>query len=176
MGPVMRGDITHTSLCRLCQAAVAVISILAALLLSGCRAPHRCMVVEKTITDSVFIRDTVIHVEIPVYSDSVTVLPDDSLDNTARSFLSNPYSGSWAEWDGHMLHHSLFVWPGTKVSVNVPHYVTRWRRVETEVPVEVERELTRMERFRMAMGDLFMIAAAAVLLYKYIVRRGKRSS
>lgn len=170
----MRENSRHATLCRLRPAAVAVAFILAAMLLSGCRAHNRCMVVEKTITDSVFIRDTVIQVAIPEYRDSVTVAPDDMLGDTARSFLSNPYSGSWAEWDGRMLHHSLFVWPGTKISVNVPHYVTRWRRVETEVPVYIKREFTRIEKFRMTMGDLSMIAIAAILLYRYIAGRGRR--
>lgn len=119
---------------------------LLALALWGCGGVKRVYVpVETRVTDSIAVRDTVFERLLVPYRDSVAV-------RDTVSFLKNGYAYSRAEWHQGLLLHSLGIWPWATVTVRVPYYVERVRRVEVPKPYEVERKLNRWERIRLRYG------------------------
>lgn len=134
-------------------------AVVAAFLLSAacsCRSV-RYVPVETVVVDSTVVRDTIMDVRLVPYRDSVAV-------RDTSSFLSNPYAWSWAVWDGGVLHHSLVVWPGGSIQVKVPYFIDRYVRIREPQIVEVERELTRWQRFRMEVGGVALFALLAGML------------
>ena len=144
------------------------------LMLIGCRSP-KYIPVEVKSTDSVVVHDTIIQTELVPYRDSVFVLPLLG-DTTAVSFLSNPYAFSWARWDGRSLQHSLSIWPGNVLTIRIPYFMDRFRRIEVPKVVEVEKKLTRWEQFKMDFGGISFgvcIGLTAVLLWVTFIKRRK---
>ena len=150
------------------------IAILATLLLMliGCRSP-KYIPVEYHTTDSIVIHDTLVDVQLIPYRDSVSVLPSVG-DSTAHSFLGNLYAYSWARWDGRMLQHSLGIWPGAITTIRIPYYTDRVRRIEVPKVVEVEKPLTRWQKFKMEFGGISFgacIGLTAILLWIVFIKR-----
>ena len=150
------------------------IAILATLLLMliGCRSP-KYIPVEYHTTDSIVIHDTLVDVQLIPYRDSVSLLPSVG-DSTAHSFLGNLYAYSWARWDGRMLQHSLGIWPGAITTIRIPYYIDRVRRIEVPKVVEVEKPLTRWQKFKMEFGGISFgacIGLTAILLWIVFIKR-----
>ena len=151
-----------------------LVAIIALLTLTGCRST-KYVPVEVTSTDSIVVHDTLIQTELVPYRDSVSVLPLLG-DTSAASFLSNPYAFSWARWDGRSLQHSLSIWPGNVLTIRIPYYIDRVRRIEVPKVVEVEKKLTRWEQFKMDFGGISFgvcIGLTAGLLWVTFIKRRK---
>ena len=132
------------------------LAVLLLMCLCGCRSV-KYVPVETVRTDSTVIHDTLMDVRLVPYRDSVAV-------RDTSSYLSNPYAWSWAVWSDGVLHHSLVVWPGGSIRVKVPYFIDRIVRIREPQLVEVERELTRWQRFRMGMGDAMLCLLAFAVL------------
>lgn len=119
------------------------------------------------VRDSVFIRDTIVKVEIPAES-GANVLQD-----TDTSFLATSLAESHAFVENGRLHHTLRNRSEMLLPVKV-QYVDRARYeskdsigfcqiVET---IEVEKELSRWQNFIMSLGYSLLIAGSAWLVWK----------
>ena len=119
------------------------------------------------VRDSVFIRDTIVKVEIPAES-GANVLPD-----TDTSFLVTSLAESRAFVENGSLHHTLRNRSEMLLPVKV-QYVDRARYeskdsigfrqvVET---IEVEKELSRWQNFIMSLGYAVLVAGLAWLVWK----------
>lgn len=119
------------------------------------------------VRDSVFLRDTVVMVQIPAES-GANVLPD-----TDTSFLQTSLAESRAFVKNGLLHHTLRNRSEMLLPVTV-QYVDRARTERTESIVtrkdveriEVEKELSRWQNFVMALGYGVLIAGLAWLAWK----------
>ena len=165
---VLCGEIKENTM----RTRVQIISCVVLLIVGSCRSP-KYIPVEVTSTDSVVVHDTLIQTELVPYRDSVSVLPSVG-DTTAASFLSNPYAFSWARWDGRSLQQSLSIWPGNVLTIRIPYYIDRVRRIEVPKVVEVEKPLTRWQKFKMEFGGISFgacIGLTAILLWIVFIKR-----
>jgi hypothetical protein len=119
------------------------------------------------VRDSVFVRDTIVKVEIPTES-GANILPD-----TDTSYLATSLAESRAFIENGRLHHTLRNKSEMLLPVKV-QYIDRarveskdsigWRTiVET---IEVEKELSRWQNFIMSLGYAILIAGALWLVWK----------
>ena len=119
------------------------------------------------VRDSVFVRDTIVKVEIPAES-GANILPD-----TDTSFLATSLAESRAFVENGRLHHTLRNRSEMLLPVKV-QYIDRarvesrdsigWRTiVET---IEVEKELSRWQNFLISQGYAVLIAGLAWLVWK----------
>lgn len=131
--------------------------------LAGCGRSVKYVPVESVRIDSISIRDTVIQQQLVSYRDSISI--SDTL-----SYLSNPYSYSWARWQGGRLHHSLGIHPLATVRVQVPYYIDRYVYRSSPKIVEVEKKLTRWQKIKIEIGGLAIGALFALIVY-LIVRK-----
>ena len=117
-------------------------------LLCGC-AGVQYVPIEKTVKDSVIVRDTVLVEKLIPYKDSVNIEGTKGEDGkkTASSFLFNPYGYSWAKWDGDNLSHSLGIFTNTKIEFDFSWF-DRVKVIKEDVPYPVEKELSRWEEFK----------------------------
>lgn len=133
-----------------------IVSMLA--IVSGCGPAKKVMETQKDsvaviIRDSTIFRDSIIYVKVEAEKDSV-VLPD-----TDTSRLSTRYAESEAYVSNGQLHHSLrnkseaLLPVETKIPVTI-HFESkatiRDKRIVEDV--EVEKQLSRWQRFIMALG------------------------
>lgn len=86
--------------------------------LAGCAARREAQYIpiEKKVTKTVTVRDTVVQVVLHPYKDSVSLHPVAGRDTS--SYLESPYAYSHASYSGGMLNHSLGTKPGTKAEGN----------------------------------------------------------
>lgn len=128
--------------------------------------------VTTVIRDSIFFRDSIFLVKVEAEKDSV-VLPD-----TDTSYLSTRYAESEAYVSGGRLHHSLRNRSEALIPIEVRmpvkiHFESKSSirdRHAVEV-VEVERQLTKWQKFVMALGYGLLgalVAWVAVKLAKII--------
>ena len=119
------------------------------------------------VRDSVFVRDTIVKVEIPAESGA------NVLQGTDTSFLATSLAESRAFVENGRLHHTLRNRSEMLLPVKV-QYVDRARYeskdsigfrqiVET---IEVEKELSRWQNFIMSLGYAVLIAGLAWLVWK----------
>jgi len=125
------------------------------LTLLGCRTKTVYVPVKQTTRETVTVRDTVVDTRLAYYRDTV-ITPD------TISFLSNPYSFSWAETKEGKLHHSLSSWPDTFIPVKTL-YIEKIivDSIPAPYPVEVavykEKDLSGWQRIRMRLGEFALI-------------------
>lgn len=127
--------------------------------------------VSVVVKESVIYKDTTIYVEVPMESDKA-VLPDS---DTSRLETSIAYSEAWV--NKGKLNHTLKNKPDLRIPkiVAMPVYLTT---KETEhlasniitKEVEVEKELTQWQVFRMMLGTIVLIAIGIWLLFIIIKR------
>lgn len=146
--------------------------ILTAVILTGCAAPRVVSDYQKDSTvihvvDSIRFVDSLILVPVPEGTDKAK-LPD-----TDTSYLSTGIAESEAFVKDGVLHHSLrnrsdAIIP---IRVTIPYRIrseekglTRYLR--TVERVEVEKELSRWQRFLQSVGWSVLIAAAVWLTWK----------
>lgn len=119
------------------------------------------------VRDSVFVRDTVVMVEIPAES-GANVLPD-----TDTSYLATSLAESRAFVENGRLYHTLRNKSEMLLPVKV-QYIDRarveskesigWRTIVEKI--EVEKELSRWQNFIMSMGYVLLIAGFAWIIWK----------
>lgn len=122
-----------------------VLLVLLAAVFASCRTKKVYMPVETKVLDSIILHDTTFQERLVPYKDSVAT-PD------TASFLCNPYAYSHAKWSNGLLHHSLGIYPFATVTVKVPYFVEKIRRVEVPKHYPVERKLSWWERIKMDIG------------------------
>ena len=119
------------------------------------------------VRDSVFVRDTIVKVEIPAES-GANVLPD-----TDTSFLATSLAESRAFVENGRLHHTLRNKSEMLLPVKV-QYVDRVRSEQKDSivskkiveTIEVEKELSKWQNFIMSLGYAVLIAGSAWLVWK----------
>lgn len=142
-------------------AKYAYLLALCAIFLSSC-AIQRPPVIQYRDSLRVEIRDRIVHdtVGVPVPVEVEKVVTRDT-----SSHLENSLASSDAVVSGGLLHHSLQTKPQTlHVPVAVPardSIIYRDREVVKEVPVEVERQLTFWQRFRI--GAFYWLLGLALI-------------
>lgn len=169
MGLVMRDNIKYAFLYMVCSTVIAILFIMVSILFSGCRSQHQCMVMEKTITDSTVIRDTTYEVRLVPYNDSVSI-------RDTTSFLHNPYAYSYASYSNGLLNHSLKIYPFASVTVKVPYFIERTRRIEVPKPYPVEKKLTKWQSVKQDFGGyaIFSIIVTTLIVFGRFIYRLKK--
>lgn len=119
------------------------------------------------IRDSVRFRDSLVLVPVPQGSDKA-VLPDS---DTSR--LETDIAESVAYVADGKLHHTLRNKDAALIPVTIKlperlHYETRDKIIYNRIveTVEVEKELSRLQRFMMSLGWVVLIGAVAWLAWK----------
>jgi hypothetical protein len=151
------------------------------LLLSGCGAP-KALPVEVTQKDSVIVvvkesvimRDSIIYVEVPVEVMKEVVAETD----TSHLETSLAVSEAWVS-NGSLQHTLQHKEKKIEQEVSIPEKVEEtekviYKEIEKVVPVEVEKELTKWQSFRMTFGDIAMICVAIIffiVLFRLLLRR-----
>ena len=107
--------------------------------------------IENTKVDSIYYTDTIITEKLVPYRDSVIV---EVQGDSASSYLFNPYAGSWAVYNGGKLFHSLWIFDKPlEIDFKMPHNLKIYER---QVPIEVEKPLTRWEKMKLELGGIAM--------------------
>lgn len=145
--------------------------IAACLLMTACAAPKVVQDYQRdsvvVIRDSVRFRDSLVLVPVPQGSDKA-VLPDS---DTSR--LETDIAESVAYVADGKLHHTLSNKDAALIPVTIKlperiHYETRDKIIYNRIveTVEVEKELSRLQRFMMSLGWVVLIGAVAWLAWK----------
>lgn len=147
---------------------IAALIILLASATVSCRSV-KYVPVETVRVDSTVVRDTVMDVRLVPYRDSVAT-------RDTTSFLSNPYAYSWARWSGGLLQHSLGIRPLATTQVKVPYFIDRYVTITKPQVVEVEKELSRWQQFKLDVGGAAIGCMIAVIMIAigYLIYRLKR--
>ena len=143
----------------------------ACLLMTACAAPKVVQDYQRdsvvVIRDSVRFRDSLVLVPVPQGSDKA-VLPDS---DTSR--LETDIAESVAYVADGQLHHALRNKDAALIPVTIKlperiHYETRDKIIYNRIVeiVEVEKELSRLQRFMMSLGWVVLIGAVAWLAWK----------
>ncbi len=137
--------------------------ILLASAICSCRGV-KYVPVETVRVDSTVIRDTLMKVQLLPYRDSVAT-------RDTASFLSNPYAYSWARWSGGLLQHSLGIWPLATTQVKVPYFIDRYVTITKPQVVEVEKELSKWQQFKLDVGGaaIFGLLGLVAFLVVYVI-------
>lgn len=165
----MRDYIRYAFLYIVCSMMALVLSILISMLLFGCGSQRKCVVMGKTITDSVVIRDTTYEVRLVPYKDSVSI-------RDTTSFLCNPYAYSYASYSNGLLNHSLWINLLASVTVKVPYFIERTRRIEVPKPYPVEKKLTKWQSVKQDVGGyaIFSIIVITLIVFGRFIYRLKK--
>lgn len=137
-----------------------------AFLLVGCKTKRvvEYRTVEKKVTETVTVVDTLIEVQLVPYKETVSV-PD------STSHLENPYAYSDASLQGGVLHHTLGIKPQNPIPVKIQTMeVVRIDSIPYPVPGPteyIERSYTTLEKVLMGAG-LLSIGAALLLVISWI--------
>lgn len=145
--------------------------IAACLLMTACAAPKVVQDYQRDsvvfIRDSVRFRDSLVLVPVPQGSDKA-VLPDS---DTSRLEIDIAESVAYVA-DGK-LHHTLRNKEAALIPVTIKlperlHYETRDKIIYNRIveTVEVEKELSRLQRFIMSLGWVVLVGAVAWLAWK----------
>ena len=145
--------------------------MVACLLMTACAAPKVVQDYQRdsvvVIRDSVRFRDSLMLVPVPQGSDKA-VLPDS---DTSR--LETNVAESVAYVADGKLHHRLRNKEAAIIPVTIKmperiHYETRDKIIYNRIveTVEVEKELSRLQRFMMSLGWVVLIGAVAWLAWK----------
>lgn len=136
---------------------ILIILLTAAICLFSCKTMTECVPIEIKTTETITIRDTTIQKELVPFQDSIAV-------KDTASYLSNLYAYSWARWNSGVLEHSLKIWPGVFLVVEVPKYVEVIRNREVPKIVEVEKKLDRWEQTKVNYGGYAMVILLILLV------------
>ena len=134
-----------------------LIILLTSAICTGCRTVTEYVPVEIKTTETITVRDTTIQKELVPYQDSTAV-------KDTVSYLSNPYAYSWARWSNGVLEHSLKIWPGAFLVVEVPKYVEVTRYQEVPKVVEVEKDLSWWQQTKVNYGGYALVLVLIVVV------------
>lgn len=159
--------------------------IAAAFLVASCGCPRHCPYrnirqVDSFYvhtTDTVIVRDTIIQAPVPADS-SQTAAPDLQPGDTLRAETNLAAAEAWVDESG--LNLKIRNKPEKTIPVTVPiveksHTSDQGLVRTVTVPVEVERQLTKWQSFRMTVGDIALVALyiALVALVFWLVLKKK---
>lgn len=124
---------------------------------------------ETKVLDSIILHDTTFQEKLVPYKDSVST-PD------TTSFLYNPYAYSYAKWSNGLLQHSLGIYPFATVTVKVPYFIEKIRRIEVPKPYPVEKKLTRWQSCKLKAGGyaIFSIIALLIVVFGKMIYKLKK--
>ena len=144
---------------------LVILLLLATVIMCSCRSP-RYIPVETKITETIETFDTVYEVKLVPYRDSVVV--DDTI-----SYLSNEYGGSWARWSKGKLHHSLFVFPGKIITIEIPKTILIKRREVVPQIGEIEKKLNKWQQIKIDYGGYAILALLFIIVWLIYKKRNK---
>lgn len=145
--------------------------MVACLLMTACAAPKVVQDYQRDsvviIRDSVRFRDSLVLVPVPQGSDKAVLSDSDT------SRLETDIAESVAYVSGGKLYHVLRNKDSALIPVTIKlperlHYETRDKIIYNRIveTVEVEKELSRLQRFMMSLGWVVLIGAVAWLAWK----------
>lgn len=152
-----KSNVKRVLICILLLIAVLVV-------LFGCTRIQYVPVKELQF-ERIELRDTIVKTVLIPYTDTVYLYRD------TVSYLHNQYAESWARWIEGGLSHSLRIFPD---SIPVKVQIKEVERVkEIEIPIEVERRLSKWEAFKMDFGGWAFGALCGIVIIGivYILRR-----
>lgn len=155
-----------------------ILIVIVMLMSAGCGTPKMATTtdvqrdsVAVVIKESIIYRDTVVFVEVPAEADKA-ILPDT---DTSRLETSLAVSEAWVT--SGKLNHTLKHKPEAKIKKTIPvpeknthkdSIAVSEREVIKEIPVEVEKELTSWQTFRMVLGSITLVILAIFILWKIV--------
>lgn len=151
-------------------ASVGLLAMLLVFVFASCRTRTVYVPVETKVLDSIVYHDTTFQEKLIPYKDSVST-------RDTVSFLHNPYAYSYASWNKGILNHSLGIYPQSTVTVKIPYFIEKIRRIEVPKPYPVERKLSWWERFKINYGGASMmlnIACVALAVLWLAIRIKKK--
>ena len=79
-------------------------------------------------------------------------------------------------WSGGLLQHSLGIWPLATTQVKVPYFIDRYVTITKPQVVEVEKELSKWQQFKLDVGGaaLFGLLGLIGFLAVYVIVYVKR--
>lgn len=130
------------------------IAILTVVILLGCKTRQIPVFIEKTVTDSIYLVDTLIEVKLEPYV--VERYTSDTI-----SHLETKYSSSTAKIDKGVLYHNLkqkdtIVKINTKIEYR-DKVIKEPVPYEVEKIVKVEKKLSIWQRLSITVGNIFVI-------------------
>lgn len=142
------------------------IAILTVVILLGCKTRQIPVFIEKTVTDSIYLVDTLIEVKLEPYV--VERYTSDTI-----SHLKTKYSSSTAKIDKGVLYHNLkqkdtIVKINTKIEYR-DKVIKEPVPYEVEKIVKVEKKLSIWQRLSITVGNIFV-----VLLIFYIFMKVRK--
>lgn len=131
-----------------------VIAILTVVILLGCKTRQIPVFIEKTVTDSIYLVDTLVEVKLEPYV--VERYTSDTI-----SHLETKYSSSTAKIDKGVLYHNLkqkdtIVKINTKIEYR-DKIIKEPVPYEVEKIVKVEKKLSIWQRLSITVGNIFVI-------------------
>ena len=144
----------------------AVIKIIAIVLLfTGCKTKQIPVFIEKEIVKETIVTDTIVETKLePQFKEQET--------ETDSSFISNAIAYSTAKWSNGKMYHSLGIYPNSLFinTIKITETVTKKEPVpyKVEVPVEVEKKLTLLQRLKMRIGEIAIVFILFYGIYKRI--------
>ena len=143
-----------------------VVKIIAIVLLfTGCKTKQIPVFIEKEVIKETIVTDTIVEVKIePQFKEQET--------ETDSSFISNAIAYSTAKWSNGKMYHSLGIYPNSLFinTIKITETVTKKEPVpyKVEVPVEVEKKLTLLQRLKMRIGEIAIVFILFYGIYKRI--------
>ena len=144
----------------------AVIKIIAIVLLfTGCKTKQIPVFIEKEVIKETIVTDTIVEVKLePQFKEQEST--------TDSSFISNTIAYSTAKWSNGKMYHSLGIYPNSLFinTIKITETVTKKEPVpyKVEVPVEVEKKLTLLQRLKMRVGEIAIVFILFYGIYKRI--------
>ena len=143
-----------------------VVKIIAIVLLfTGCKTKQIPVFIEKEVIKETIVTDTIVEVKIePQFKEQET--------ETDSSFISNAIAYSTAKWSNGKMYHSLGIYPNSLFvnTIKITETITKKVPVpyKVEVPVEVEKKLTLLQRLKMRIGEIAIVFILFYGIYKRI--------
>lgn len=144
----------------------AVIKIIAIVLLfTGCKTKQIPVFIEKEVIKETIVTDTIVETKLePQFKEQEST--------TDSSFISNTIAYSTAKWSNGKMYHSLGIYPNSLFinTIKITETVTKKEPVpyKVEVPVEVEKKLTLLQRLKMRVGEIAIVFILFYGIYKRI--------
>jgi len=129
----------------------------------GC-SPIKYVPVHSTIENTTIFHDTVIKTYLEPLNDSIQV-------KDTISFLSNKYASSKATYSHGVLTHTLRI--STEPIYLTVQFPKTILRISEEVPLLVEKPLTKWQSIKMEIGgySIFAMIASLIFVVIYIIKR-----
>ena len=144
-----------------------VVSVLTVVILLSCKTRQIPVFIEKEVIKETIVTDTIVEVKLePQFKEQENT--------TDSSFISTTIAYSTAKWSNGKMYHSLGIYPNSLFvnTIKLTEYITQKIPVpyEVEVPVEVEKKLTLLQRLKIRIGEIAIVFILFYGIYKRIKR------